>query len=81
MAVEVYLEDDFQTHQNSDLVDFEEVKSRYVPSLPVSTANGSSFDAYQIISSAKNTDIVCVSEAVGRTLGMSFPKCYYNVKC
>ena len=34
MAVEVYLEDDFQAHQNSDLLDFEEVKARCVWSYP-----------------------------------------------
>lgn len=28
MAVEVYTEDDFQSHQNADLLDFEDVKSR-----------------------------------------------------
>ncbi len=30
MMVEVYLEDDFQCHQGSDLLDFEDVKPKYV---------------------------------------------------
>jgi ubiquitin carboxyl-terminal hydrolase 7 len=30
MSVDVYTEDDFQSHQNADLLDFEEVKARYV---------------------------------------------------
>ena len=29
MSVEVYLEDDFQSHQNADLLDFEEAQARY----------------------------------------------------
>lgn len=29
MSVEVYMEDDFQSHQGPDLLDFEEVKARY----------------------------------------------------
>ena len=31
MMVEVYLEDDFQCHQSTDLLDFEDVKPRYGP--------------------------------------------------